>query len=87
MVTPPHDKFWDAPPTRRQLQGAFNKLGKNDAELMAMADTAAIVLNFLCDKLGVQKPDIDAYVETKKAELEVLRSIAKQEAESAEAKQ
>jgi hypothetical protein len=52
-------------------------LAFNDAELIGMADTAAILLNFLCEQLNVKREEVDAYVERKKAELATLRANMK----------
>ena|ERR1700674_4730116 len=61
-IQQPYDKYWDSSPTRRELQKAFNKLGNNDSDLMAMVDTNCLVVNFLCEKLGVTRGELDAYV-------------------------
>lgn len=84
LVKQPHDKYWDGALTRREAQRAFTKLGNNDAELMAMCDTAALVVNFLCDKLNVTRAELDIYVEKKKQELAELKA-SQAAAESAEA--
>ena len=84
LVEKPYDKFWDEPPTRREMQKVFNKLGQNDAELMGMADTASILLNYLCEKLGVKREDVEAYVLQKTEELKTLRTNLKAEAEAAD---
>jgi hypothetical protein len=81
-----HDPFWDSPITRREMQSVFNKLGRNDAELMGMADTAALLLNFLFEHLGIKdRKPVDEYVERKKAELEILRKAAVAQVTSTEA--
>ena len=69
LVEHPHDQYWDGKPTRRELQKAFNKLGSNDAELMAMVDTNCLVVNYLCEKLGVTREDLEVYVAKQKEEL------------------
>jgi len=73
-VAPAYDPFWDEKPTRREMQKAFNKLGTNDAELMAMVDTLNLVVNFLCERLEVKKEEIDAYVARKAEEITKLRA-------------
>lgn len=85
LVEQPYDKYWDAPITRREVQRAINKLSQNDSELMAMADTAALVLNFLCEAhLKIKREDIEVYVEAKKLQLAEARKKMKEEAESQE---
>lgn len=73
LIEPAHDRFLDGYPTRRELQKAFNKMGHNDAELFGMCDTQALVGNFLCDKLGVTRAEIEAYILKKAEELKSLR--------------
>jgi len=73
LITPAHDRFLDGHPTRRELQKAFNKMGNNDSELMAMVDTNCLVVNFLCEKLNVTRGELDAYVEKKAAEVKALQ--------------
>lgn len=73
LIERPYDPFWDVPPTRRELQKAFNKIGKNTEDLMSMVDTNCLVVNYLCEKLGVTRKDLDEYVEQKKTELAVLK--------------
>ena len=55
------------------------KLASNDSELMGMADTAALLINFICEKkLGItDRVEIDAYVEVKKAQVEAQREQMK----------
>ena len=78
LVEKPFDKFWDNPPTRRELQTALRKMGENDAELMGMCDTAALILNFLCEvKLKVSREEIEVYVEAKKLQLAEARAKMK----------
>lgn len=85
LIDKPFDKYWDNPPSRRELQKAINKLSSNDAELMAMADTASILLNYICEmKLHItSREEIDIYVEAKKLQLDEAR--AKMKAAAAEA--
>ena len=78
LVQQPFDKYWDNPPTRRELQRALNKMSANDSELAGMADTAALVLNYICEvHLKVKKEDIDVYVEAKKLQLADARAKMK----------
>jgi hypothetical protein len=79
-IQQPFDKFWDAPAqiTRRELQKIFNKLAANDSELLGMADTAALILNFLCEvKLKVSREEVEVYVEAKKLQLAEARAKMK----------
>lgn len=78
-VQQPFDKYWDAPMTRREAHSLFVKLASNDSELMGMADTAALLLNFILEKkVGVtDRSEIDAYVEVKKAQLAAQREALK----------
>ena len=84
LVEQPFDKFWDNPPTRRELQRAINKLSANDAELAAMADTASILINYICEvKLGItSREEVDVYVEAKKLQLDEARAKMKADAEA-----
>jgi hypothetical protein len=65
--------------SRREAHRLFLKLASNDSELMGMADTAALLLNFICEKkLGItDRIEIDAYVEVKKAQLAAQRAAMK----------
>ena len=84
LIERPFDKFWDAPPTRREIQRAFNKISENQSELMGMCDTAALILNFLCEvKLDVKREEMEVYVEAKKLQLAEMRAKMKAEAEKA----
>ena len=67
----------DGHPTRRELQKAFNKLGNNDSDLMAMVDTNCLVVNFLCEKLGVTRGELDAYVSRKAEEVKTMQEAQK----------
>lgn len=78
LVSQPYDKYWDGQPTRRELQKAFNKLGSNDAELMAMVDTNCLVVNYLCEKLGVTREDLEVYVAKQKEALAAMKSAQEQ---------
>ena len=86
LVQAPFDKYWDAPLTRREAQRMVNKLAANDSELMGMCDTAALVLNFLCEAhLKVKREDIEVYVEAKKLQLAEARAKMKAAAEEPKA--
>ena len=78
-IQQPFDKYWDAPMTRREAHALFMKLASNDSELMGMADTAALLLNFILEKkLGItERSEIDTYVEVKKAQLAAQREALK----------
>lgn len=84
LVKQPHDPFWDTPPTRRELQTQLNKIGANQTELMGMADTAALLLNFIFEvKFAIKdRTEVDIYVEAKKLQMEEAR--AKMRAAAAE---
>lgn len=73
LIQPAFDKFLDGHPTRRELQKAFNKMGNNDGELMLMIDNLNLVVNCLCEKQGVTRGELDAYVAKKAAELKALQ--------------
>jgi hypothetical protein len=80
LIEKPHDPFWDSPPTRRELQKVFNKLASNDSELMGMADTCALLVNFLCEvKLKVDREEVEVYVEAKKLQMDEARAKMKAE--------
>jgi hypothetical protein len=74
LVEQPYDKFWDGSPTRRELQKAFQKMGSNDAEIMTMIDTNCLVVNYLCEKLGVTREDLEVYVAKQKEALAELKA-------------
>jgi hypothetical protein len=60
----------------------INKLAANDSELMGMSDTAALILNYLCEvKLEVKREDVEVYVEAKKLQLAEARTKMKAEAD------
>jgi len=86
LVQQPHDKFWDGNPTRREIQKALNKIAANEAEMMGMCDTAALILNYICEvQLKVKREDIEVYVEAKKLQLEEMRKKMKADAAANEA--
>jgi hypothetical protein len=74
-VAQPYDKYWDAPMTRREAHRLFMKLASNDNELMGMADTAAILINFICEKklAMVDRTEVDSYVAFKTEQLKAQR--------------
>jgi len=78
-IQQPYDKYWDAPMTRREAHRLFMKLASNDSELMGMADTAALLLNFILEKklVIVDRKEIDDYVELKKKQLAAQREQMK----------
>jgi len=78
-IQPAHDPYWDQPMTRREARVLFLKLSSNDSELMGMCDTAALLLNFICEKkLGItDRTEVDSYVELKKAQLAAERERLK----------
>lgn len=84
LVQVPHDKFWDAPPTRREVQRALKKMGQNDSELMGMADTAALVLNYILEvKFGMKdREELDVYVAAKALQMKEAREKMKAAAEA-----
>lgn len=83
LVQQPHDKFWDSPPTRREMQRAISKLSANDSELMGMADTCALLINYICEvQLKVKREDVEVYVEAKKLQLAEARAKMKAAAEA-----
>ena len=75
LVKQPYSEYWDTPPTRREMQRAINKLAANDLELMGMADTAALILNFICElKIKVTREEVEVYVEAKKLQMAEARA-------------
>lgn len=76
-IQPAFDPYWDKPMTRREAHTLFMKLASNDNELMGMADTAAILLNYLCEKLGVKREDVQSYVDMKTEQLKAQRAQMK----------
>src|ERR1017187_1934928 len=78
-IQPAFDPYWDKPMTRREAHKLFMKLASNDSELMGMADTAALLLNFILEKklLIVDREEIDDYVELKKVQLAAQREQMK----------
>jgi hypothetical protein len=83
-VQRPYDKYWDAPMTRREAHTLFMKLASNDSELMGMADTAALLLNFILErKLNItDRKEIDDYVEVKKSQMAAQREQMKAAADN-----
>ena len=70
LIDPSYDKFLDGHPTRRELQRTFNKVGGKLTEVFEGLDTQALVGNFLCERLGVTREEIAAYVQKKAAEVQ-----------------
>ena len=84
LVQQPHDKYWDGALTRREAQRMINKLSANDSELMGMADTCALLINYICEvHLKVKREDVEVYVEAKKLQIAEARAKMKAEAEAA----
>lgn len=81
-IKPAYDAFLDAPPTRRELQRVFNKIGVNQTQIWEAVDTQALVGNFICEKLSVTRGEIEVYVakvaaatkETQAAEAEAKKN-------------
>lgn len=69
LVKQPHDPYWDAPITRREVQQAVNDIAQNENALSNMQDTCNIILNLVCQKLNITRPEIDAYVESLRGKL------------------
>ena len=83
LVQAPFDKYWDAPLTRREAQRMINKLAANDSELMGMADTCALLINYICEvQLKVKREDVEIYVAAKKLQLDEARAKMKAQADA-----
>lgn len=65
LLEPPHDAYWDAPITRREVQEAVNQLSENDRVLSLQNDTSNLVLNYLCEKANIKREELDAWVAEK----------------------
>jgi hypothetical protein len=78
-IQPAFDPYWDKPMTRREAHKLFMRLAANDNELMGMADTAAILINFICEKkLGItDRTEVESYVAVKHAQLKAQREQMK----------
>ena len=72
----PKDPYWDAPITRYEVQKAVNALALNDNELTNRSDTVFIVVNFLCEKLGITPGELEVYRDKKKAEIVAMQERA-----------
>lgn len=83
LLEQPKDPFWDASATRRELQNFAQIFSDNDEALTMRADTGHIVLNLICEKLGITKQEIDAYVQVKLAQLKAAKEAAAKQAEQA----
>jgi len=79
-IQQPFDKYWDSPMSRREAQILFRKMASNDNELMGMADTASILINYLCETLKVTREDVQKYVDEKTKQLQAMRVQMKAEA-------
>jgi len=69
LIEQPHDPFWDGPATRRELQRFADIFSQNDELLTMRADTGHIVINLICEKLGITKAELESYVTRKRAEM------------------
>ena len=74
LIDPAHDRFLDGHPTRRELQATFRKIGEKMTELFQAVDTQALVANFLCERQGVTREEIEAYVSKKAEEIKTLQA-------------
>ena len=81
LVKRPPDAYWDASPTRHEVMRLVNDLALNDNTLSNRSDTAHIVINLLCEKLGVTSGEIEVYVARKTAEVKALNEQAAKKAE------
>ena len=83
-IQPAFDPYWDKPMTRREAHVLFMKLAGNDNELMGMADTASILINYICEKLEVKREDVQTYVDRKTEQLKAMREQLKAKAAAGE---
>ncbi len=61
----------------------INKLAANDSELMGMADTCALLINYICEvQLKVKREDVEVYVAAKKLQMDEARAKMKAAAEA-----
>ena len=84
LVKRPPDAYWDAPPSRHEVMRLINDLALNDNALSNRSDTAHIVINLLCEKLGVTSGEIEVYVARKTAEVKALNERILEEVKKAE---
>ena len=83
LLKEPYSSYWDAPLTRREAQRMINKLAANDSELMGMADTCALLINYICEvQLKVKREDVEVYVAAKKLQMDEARAKMKAAAEA-----
>lgn len=82
LIDPAYDKFLDGHPTRRELQETFARIGRNMTQFWEGLDTQALVGNFLCEKHGVTREEIDAYVEKKALEIKAQIEAQKKQGEA-----
>lgn len=82
-IQPAFDPYWDKPMSRREAHKLFMRLAANDNELMGMADTAALLLNFILEKklVIVDRKEVDDYVEMKKAQMAAQRAQMKKDSD------
>lgn len=82
-IQPAFDPYWDKPMSRREAHKLFMRLAANDNELMGMADTAALLLNFILEKklVIVDRKEVDDYVELKKAQMVAQREQMKKDSD------
>jgi hypothetical protein len=76
-IAQPYDKYWDGPMSRREAHRLFMKLAANDSELAAMCDTAALVVNFLCEKASITREEIQTFVDIKSSQVAAMREQMK----------
>jgi len=81
-IQQPFDKYWDSPMSRREAHTLFMKLASNDNELMGMADTASILINYLCETLKVTREEVQKYVDEKHIQLALAAMRAQMKAEA-----
>jgi hypothetical protein len=82
-IQPAFDPYWDKPMSRREAHKLFMRLAANDNELMGMADTAALLLNFILEKklVIVDRKEVDDYVELKKSQMAAQREQMKKDSD------
>lgn len=87
LVSSPIDPSWHKPATRLEVQKFANILSETDEVLYTRSETAFIVINFLAEKLGVTKEELEAYVERKKAEAAEYKAKAEAKTKETEGAQ
>jgi hypothetical protein len=68
LVQAPHDPFLDGPITRREVDQAFIMLSQQD-------DTTNLMVNFLLEKIGVSRQEMEAWVKAKADEINRQRAL------------